>query len=416
MHKKLILVSMDALIYEDLEHLAQKPSFGKLLQECALVKRVRSIYPTLTYPCHATMATGCLPKKHGVLNNPRLEPGTVSPPWLWYHESYRCRDLVDACKEAGLTTACIGWPTMGCHPSADYIVGEIAATTAKTPEEFRRDYLRTGTTEGLWEAVGAPNVHYRTELRSPTHFNTAACRDIIRLYAPDLVLLHIGEPDHTRHLHGVFAPEVTGILDVCEWALTELLHAIRDSGFAHCTNLVITADHGQLDTVRSCSPNALFARESLLTLDEAGSVTDWKAWSDSVGMCSAIYVKHPEDIPTVEALLKRELPDFRLYSREEAAREGYDGEFAFVLETDGKTRFENLWTGPLLTEPGAVRGYHGYHPDKGPQPPILAMGPGFRKGAVLENANLTDGAPTWAKLLGASLPDAEGRPLDEILL
>ena len=95
---------------------------------------------------------------------------------------------------------------------------------------------------------------------------------------------------------------------------------------------------------------------------------------------------------------------------------GYAIVFAFVLETDNKTGFENRWTGPLLTEPGPVRGSHGFHPDKGPRPPILAMGPGFRRGAVLENANLTDGAPTWAKLLGASLPDAEGRPLDEILI
>lgn len=415
MRNKLIVVSVDALLYEDLEYLRSKPGYAHLLKNCAMVKRVRSIYPTLTYPCHATMATGCFPEKHGVLNNLRMEPGVVSPPWLWYHDAYHCRDIVDACKEAGLTTACIGWPTMGNHPNVDYLVGEIAATKAVTPEEFRRDYLLTGTTEALWEAVGAPNVHYRTQLRSPTHFNTAVCRDIIRLYAPDLVLLHIGEPDHHRHMYGVFAPEVNQALDICAWALEQLLGAIAESGFADRTNLVITADHGQLDTTRICSPNALFAQAGLLTV-EGDRVTDWRAWSHQTGMCAEIYVRESGDIPLVQSLLEENLPGFRVYTRQEAAQEGFDGPFALVLETDGVTAFSNRWTGPVLSaHEERKQGSHGFHPDKGPRPPLLAMGPAFRKGAVLEQANLVDGAPTWAAVLGAELPDAQGRVLTELL-
>lgn len=415
--KKLIVVSMDALVYEDLEYLRGKPSFGKLLERCAMVKGVRSVYPTLTYPCHAAMATGCFPAKHGVLNNTLMEPGVENAPWLWYHDAYKCRDLVDACKERGLTTALIGWPTMGNHPNADWIVGEIAATKAKTAEEFRRDYLRTGTTEELWEAVGEPNVFYRTYFRSPTGFNAAVCRDIIRLYAPDLVLLHVGEPDHSRHANGVFSRELEPALDLCEWVLTQLLEAIRLSGFGEETNLVITADHGQLNVTHTCNPNVLFAENGLLTLDGQGNVTNWRAWSDSVGMCAAIYVKDSTDVPEVRALLESHLGQgySRIYTRQEAAREGYDGPFTFVLETDGHTRFLNKWTGPWLMDHEGVRGSHGFHPDKGPRPPILAMGPAFRQGAVLESADLVDGAPTWAAVLGASLPDADGKILSGLL-
>ena len=162
MGSKLVVVSIDALVFEDLEYLKTRPNFRHLLERCAMVQRVKSIYPTLTYPCHATMATGCFPTKHGVLNNTSVIPGVEDTPWLWYHDNYQCRDIVDAAKEKGLTTAIIGWPTMGNHPNADYIVAEIAGTQAKTAREFRRDYLLTGTTEELWEAVGAPNVHDRT--------------------------------------------------------------------------------------------------------------------------------------------------------------------------------------------------------------------------------------------------------------
>lgn len=413
MGSKLVVVSIDALVFEDLEYLKARPNFRHLLERSAMVQRVKSIYPTLTYPCHATMATGCFPAKHGVLNNTCMIPGVEDTPWLWYHDNYQCRDIIDAAKEKGLTTAIIGWPTMGNHPHADYIVAEVAGTKAKTAREFRRDYLLTGTTEELWEAVGAPNVHYRTYHKCPHYFNATVARDIIRLYSPDLVIVHLGEPDHSRHLYGVFSEKLEPALDACEWALGELLSVIDAD-----TNLVITADHGHLDTTRSCLPNALFAQNGFLTLDEQGQVTDWRAWSQSVGMSAEIFVKNETDIPLVGQLLEKHLGQgySKIFTRQEAAVEGYDGPFAFVLETDDTTKFLNGWIGPWLTEQGEVHGCHGYHPDKGPRPTLLALGPAFKAGAVVEHANLTDGAPTWAKILGAELPDADGKPILDILL
>lgn len=34
-----------------------------------MVRSVRSIYPTVTYPCHTTMMTGNYPDKHGVTSD-----------------------------------------------------------------------------------------------------------------------------------------------------------------------------------------------------------------------------------------------------------------------------------------------------------------------------------------------------------
>ena len=413
---KLIVVSMDALIREDLEYLSQKPAFGWLLGHCAQVQQVKSIYPTLTYPCHATMATGCLPAKHGVINNNHFIPGEESPPWLWYHDAYKARDLLDACKEKGLTTACVGWPTMGNHPHADYLVGEIAATKAKTDDEFRRDYLATGTTPQLWEEACAPHIYLRTKDKCVTAFNAAACCEIIRRYAPDLVLLHTGEPDHHRHLYGVYSEKVKPALDMCEQILSDLLDAIANSGHPEAYNLVITADHGHLDTTRSSNPNVLFARHGFLQLDEQDNVVDWRAWSLSTGMCAEIFVKDAADEPAVyDLLLKNPLGWSQIYTREEAAKEGFDGPFSFILETDDSTRFEDRWTGEVLVPHDGLRGSHGFHPDKGPRPTLLATGPAFCLGAAIANAHLTDGAPTWAAVLGVDLPDADGTVLQALL-
>ena len=415
MQQKLILVSMDALIFEDLAHLAGKPSFGHIMQNGARVERVRSIYPALTYPCHATMASGCWPAKHGVVNNKALIPGQKDTAGNWFHHIYKVSDLFDGAKAKGLTTACVGWPTMACHPNIDYLVAEIAWTKAKTEEEYRAEYLRTGTPEDLWQTVCQPHVHWRTQKGKVQRFNTKVACEFIRRYQPDLLLMHLADPDRARHKYGVFAPEVKDALDECEVILAELLEAIRDSGEDY--NIVVTADHGQLDVCQTVSPNALFAKTGFLTLDGDGNVTDWRAWAHSTGMSSCVYVKDPVDEPAVYALLKSHVGEGceRVFTREEAAAEGFAGDFAFVMETDGKSSFDNDWQGEYLKPGASTKGNHGYHPDKAPRPTLIGCGPAFRKGVVLPSANLVDGAPTWAKLLDIPLPDAQGTPLTELL-
>ena len=287
MKQKLILVSMDALFAEDLEYLKTKPSFRWLLENSARVERVKSVYPTLTYPCHGTMITGCWPAKHGLLNNYILQPGVVAPDWNWYHDVFKVPDLLDAAKAKGLTTAAIGWPAMGNHPSADWIVGEIAATKAKTTEEYRADYLRTGTTPELWEEVGAPNIFWRKERgNNVSCFNASACCGILRKHQPDLTVLHVGEPDAIRHKHGVHAPQVREKLDVCEEILTWILDAVRDM---ENWNLIVTADHCQMDATQTVNPNVLLAEQSFLTLNDDGSVKDWRAWCLSTGMSATVH-------------------------------------------------------------------------------------------------------------------------------
>ena len=418
MSHKLIVVSMDAMFADDLIYLGQKPSFGYLLEHCAMVKGVKSIYPTLTYPCHAAMATGCFPKKHGVVNNTHFVPGDASPRWLWYHDAYRVRDLHDACKEKGLTTASIGWPSTGKHPHVDYLVDEIAATTATTDETFRRDYLLTGTTPALWDAACAPHIHLRTREKNVTKFNAAVCCEIIRQFSPDLVTLHVGEPDHCRHIYGIASKKIDSALDLCEQILTDILQAIRESGCEDIYNLVLTADHCQMDVKRTACPNVLFAAAGLLSLDKEGSVIDWRAWSHETGMSATVYVHDPADEPLVYDLLQANVTQLgcqRIYTREEASAEGFAGNFAFVLETDGQTQFADHWDTPILVPVGHPRGSHGFHPDKGHRHPLLAIGPAFAESAVLQEAHLVDGAPTWAKVLGVSLPDADGRILSELL-
>lgn len=108
----------------------------------------------------------------------------------------------------------------------------------------------------------------------------------------------------------------------------------------------------------------------------------------------------------------------QVFTRQEIKeQEHVDGPFSFYLETDGFTSFSNSCVRPVVVNSFDASDYrsgkatHGYLPDKGPQPVFLAVGPDFKKNVIIERRPVVDLAPTWAKLLGVPLPEADGRPI-----
>jgi len=65
--------------------------------------------------------------------------------------------------------------------------------------------------------------------------------------------------------------------------------------------------------------------------------------------------------------------------------------------------------------PNGVRGNHGYHPDKGPQPVMLMVGPDFKKGLQLSRRSTLDMAATICRIFGWDLPDMDGTVIEEVL-
>lgn len=113
MGKHVIVISEDALIYEDTATLEQLPVFGSIWKKAARVEQVRSIYPTLTYPCHTTMMTGCYPDRHGIVNNELSNVKELSSDWNWFYDKVKVPSIFDRAKEKGLSTAAVFWPVTG---------------------------------------------------------------------------------------------------------------------------------------------------------------------------------------------------------------------------------------------------------------------------------------------------------------
>ena len=81
-NKHLIVVSVDALVYEDLEYAKTLPNFGRLIKSGAIIERVRTIYPSLTHPVHASIISGAPAGVTKIVNNATLAPGKDG---AWYN-------------------------------------------------------------------------------------------------------------------------------------------------------------------------------------------------------------------------------------------------------------------------------------------------------------------------------------------
>lgn len=429
---KVIVFSCDAMVYEDILYLLEtSPRFKELYAKGSGVKRVKTIYPSVTYPCHTTMSTGAYPNKHGVTNNSEFHPGQLkNVPWNWFADVVKCPDIFAAAKAAGKTTAAVFWPVTGNNQNIDYLVDEY---WPQGPEDSKKDcYLRSGTTEELYRVAVEP---YMEGLKIRSHPDTDdflinCCCDIIKHYQPDLLMVHTGDVDAYRHKSGLFTPMVTkGVEDTERW-FYQLMDAAKEAGIYEKTNFFLISDHGQMEIVRSVKPNVLFAENGLMDIDENGNMTDWKAYCHSTGMSAQIRLKDPSDREvwqkTYDLLKMMEYEGVygisKVYTAEEIDElEHLNGEFSFVVETDGYSSFSEDWKRPIvapldITDYRFGRATHGHLPDKGPQPVFFAVGPDIKEGVYLERRPTVDEAPTYAKILGAEMPWADGVAIDEILV
>ncbi len=426
---RLVILSLDALVYEDLETLGRYPCFRKLMTEGSRVNRMRTVYPSLTYPSHVSILTGVYAGRHGIVNNEPSIPGNLNCDWYWFHKPVRSRDLHDAAKEAGLTTASVFWPVSGLHPSVDFLVDEYWAQGKG--DTLKEAYLRAGTTEELFEYAVQPYIDGFDSWESPVTDEAkirCAC-DIINRYKPHLLTLHLGQIDYYRHRYGIFNDMVTKGVEQSERFLQMLFDACREAGIYEETNFIVLSDHGQINFTRRMNINLLLRKAGLIRVGAGGELTGWDAWIKSANFSGHVYLRDPGDrqlYDRVFGLLQQycaqgDMGISRVYTAEEARREeGLYGGFSFVIESDDTTLFFSDWREPLFSPAETrgkayARGSHGHHPSKGPQPVFLAVGPGIKPGVVIETGRVVDEAPTFARLLGVDLPDTDGNPIEQIL-
>ena len=418
----LVMISVDGMrpdyITEADAHGAKVPNLRRFLKEGTYAEGVVGVVPTVTYPSHTTLVTGVWPAKHGILANTTFDPFQKNQGgWYWYTEDIRVPTLWDVATASGRTTASIQWPvTVGAHITWD--IPEF--WRASTPDDAK--LLRAVSTPGLLEEARAELGEYRGGI------DTSAQGDanrgqytewILEKKHPSFLTLHLSSLDHIEHATGPFSPEDIAALESIDATIGKI-RATAERLAPGRAYIAVVSDHGFVRTDAQLNLFPLFRQAKLITVNEKGKVTDWKAIPWVTGGSAAIVLKDPSDAATLsqvrELLAKVESDpangvDRILDAEELHKRGGYPPASFFVgLKPGWKTG--STLDGPVLSKI-RVGGTHGALPDL---PDLHAsfflVGPGVPAGRSLGLIDMRDVAPTLAHEVGLALPSADG----EILL
>jgi len=417
----LLVISVDGLRPDYVTaadaHGSKIPNLRRFLKDGTYAEGVQGVIPTVTYPSHTTLVTGVWPAKHGILANTTFDPLQKNEQgWYWYAEDIRVSTLWDAAAKADRTSASIQWPvTVGAH-----ITWNIPEYwRASTPDDAK--LLSSVATPGLLAEMEAELGEYHGGIETSAKDDEIRGRYaqwILEKKRPALLTLHLTALDHIEHQTGPFSPEALELLERLDVVIGNLRETAERLAPGRAI-MAIVSDHGFVKVNAQLNLFAAFREAKLLTLDEKGNVTDWKAMPWVTGGSAAVVLKDPKDSATlaqVRELLAKLAGDpangiDRILEAEELHKRGGYPTASFFVSLKPGWRTGSLLTGSVLskTKPG---GTHGELPDLPDlRAAFFVIGPGVPAGRSLGLIDMREVAPTLAYLAGLSLPTAEGKNL-----
>lgn len=421
---RVVLISIDALRPEfylrEGDGAYPAATLKRLAREGAYAKEVEDVFPSVTYPNHATMITGVRPARHGVIYNDAWDPAFRRKGWYWFASDLKARTLWDAVREAKGTSAGLSWPVTVDAP-LDWNIPEGAGS-----KPDRVTALRDRSTRGLLaevEAAAGPLTAQRLTGEPPWDaFLAKAAVAILTSHKPHLLLVHIVQCDGAQHEHGREHDAVRAAVKGADAAVAEILDGLKAAGVERETTVIVTGDHGFLDYRKVVAPNFVLREAGLIAGDKDAFA--WQAVAHVSAAAAGVYVREGGKMSAadVEKLLREKAvrEGQRLYNivtRAELDALGAMPGAAFGLEAEpGYSLSGSLNPKEFVRDAGGTKGTHGYLPSRPElRTGLILWGRGVKPGAVLEQARLIDVAPTAAKLMGVSMPDVEGRVLNETL-
>ena len=380
----------------------------QLAQKGVCCEYVRGIFPTVTYPSHTTLITGCYPAEHGVYYNTTIDSSGKPGNWIYDFKEIKVETLWEAAKKAGLTTASVSWPVSVNSTFIDYNIPEI--WSFENPMDRRGATSTYCNPPGLFEEV----VQYATGEMEMNDYNlTSLSMDdnlsriagyIIRKYKPDLLTIHFPNTDGAEHKEGLNGELVERAIANADHAVGYIYDALSKAGILENTAIIVTGDHGFANTHTSIAPNVWLRENELLD----------KAFFFSAGGSAFLHLKNTNDNKTtgkVKALLESQ-PEyrkklFRIVTKEEMKAIGADPDATLALTAIEGFSFNNDREPPLMRPSNG--GKHGYYPDfQNIQTGFIGYGKGLKSEITVPCIGLEDIAPIVANLLGFKLENAVG--------
>lgn len=427
-NKYVIVISFDAVSEEDLEFLSKQPNFSKLIKNGALIKNVESVYPSLTYPAHATIVTGKYPKNHGVINNTVLDFKNDNPDWYWYRKYIKGDTIFDLAEKSGMKTCSILWPVTA-RSKITYNMPEIFCT-----KRYDNQILKSALAGSKIYQVNMNKKfgYLRQGMEEPylDNFATEVAKKTIRELKPNLILLHLIDSDSQKHKYGIENKEVIESLKRHDERLGEIIESLKLAGIYEDSTIIALGDHSQINVNNVIKLNSILMKNDLINVN-GNKIKSYKAIAKSCDGSSYIYLKNKNDVETRKKVrdilneLKNKYSNVieEVYNNEEIKNLGADINASFMIEAKRGYYFIDDFLGKaieVIDESSKIkhklRASHGYLPSRDNYKTFfIAYGKTIKKGVVLEKGKLINHGPTIAKILDIDLRDCDGIVEERIL-
>lgn len=414
---RMLVLSWDAVGSQDLEFLETLPHFKLFLEHAAVCRKVKSVYPSLTYPAHTSIVTGRLPVHHGVINNLQFQPEREKPDWFWQRRWIKGTTLYDEAEAAGIKTAALLWPvTAGAKIS--YNLPEIWTNRPWQNQLMVSFFNGTPKYEiELFRRYG----HLLDGIKQPMldNFIQSSLLYTLKHYHPGLTLVHLTDVDAIRHQYGVSSSQAQAALRRQDMRLGEIMGFLKRTGERKTTNIVLLGDHYQKDVHCALYPNYEIVKRGWAKKKGEG-IVHWRASAQSADGACYIYLRDQTDQELKAEVAKwlrewKQKPDSEIqavFTGRKAWEKGADPQCTFMLEAKKGFYFSNGCSHPFreASEKNHIhRGAHGYDPDSPDYETFfMASGPDFRPGNPIKEMYLIDEGPILARALGLNLEDADG--------
>jgi predicted AlkP superfamily pyrophosphatase or phosphodiesterase len=405
---RVVLLSLDGVrpgIYRAPESSLRFPNLLELEKAGASAESVETIYPSTTYPAHASIVTGVAPRAHGVYSHlASLDPTEQARPWYWYSRVLRAPALWDVARASHRRTAALSWPVSAGAP-IDQNIPEIWNPALPDPhKDFETPALHS--TPGLFQEVAQVLLPILGKA-DPDQLRGEAALHLWNHYQPDLLMVHFVWYDSQAHTFGPSSPEALAALESADKAIGKLREAISSDP---ATTLVVISDHGFVPVEKEVAPLAVFTEHGLFAAGADGSIALRRLGAVNAGGSMALYwLEKPsaDDRRRLDAALDR-LQETgavkEVVGRQKLETLAADPDAEFMIEAAEGFGISDRMQGPVVSDAAKDRGTHGYFPSHpGMEAMLIAAGREIEPGKNLGRISLKQIAPTVAQLM--NLPE-----------
>lgn len=417
-----LLISIDGFPARQFSDTKLKIPTLRRLARAGRTAAAKTIFPSMTWPAHASLITGTWPRRHGVVGNRFYDRAKRRLRSSWQvprRELIRTPTLFDAATNAGIKSASILWPCTRDDPSISWNI----------PEVYGQRNFASWSSPGFLDALqkeGIPSdklgVFGAREMFLLDAFARDSAVHVLTTHKPQLLAVHFVGADTVGHLFGSPSAPVSWTLEIIDGFVANLIAAYKQAGILGRTTVFIVSDHGFLEVTHKFDADKLLHQQGLIPT--LGRLSKAPVITVSNGQALHVYLLDKSKRADHEQIVRRAFKPYqqkfieRIYSPRQfrqlglplPGRDGRVGDLIVLARPN--VVFRRIRGGKRIVARSGLRSMHGYLPShKDNLALFIASGFGVIAKAKPGRIDNVDVAPTIARLLGLKLPTADGRPI-----